>query len=104
MRFLLRSGFWLTAAYFVLAPHAGADVSRAAHAVGEQVAQVAPQVAAAGVASVSCEESLHCEATRAAALRVIEHKQTASAAAALTQAAVAPRTAPVPPQRPEWAS
>ncbi|MCD7059429.1 hypothetical protein [Pelagibacterium xiamenense] len=108
--FIVRSAFWLTAAYLVLAPHAGADIGNAAQAVG----QSAPQIAAAGISSLPCG-SLECTAGRAAALGVLESMGTddaplalttasaGTAASALMDAAVAPRTAPVPPERPDWA-
>ncbi|WP_404405551.1 hypothetical protein [Pelagibacterium halotolerans] len=109
--FLLRSAFWLTAAYLVLAPHAGTDIGNAAQAVSKS----APQIAVAGLSSLPCG-SLECTTGRAAALGVLESigkddgtlptviASADPATLTLMDAAVVPESAPVPPKRPDWAS
>lgn len=99
--FLLRSAFWLTAAYLVLAPHAGTDLSNAAQTVGAQVEQAAPDIATAGISRIACD-SAQCAVGRSAALGALAFARE-NGADTLAEAAIAPRTAPVPPPRPGWA-
>lgn len=87
---VVRSVFWLTAAYLVIKP--GVDLPDG-NAVASQALLASKQVVAEQVASISCN-SLECIGGKAVATAVLS---TPSASAAT---AVAPASDPVPVPRP----
>lgn len=97
--FLVRSAFWLSAAFIVMAPTVGMDVGEAARATGEQLVSQGAQAVSETLLPESCG-TVECAVGRA----VISHTaglQIAQAPAAVRPVAQEP--VPFPPPRPAWA-
>lgn len=86
--FLMRSAFWLTIGFMLVAPTAGADMDTMGEKAG-RIAQESQQALATGVKSIECD-SLECVVGRAVVVGALESNATAPA--------------PAPPPRPDWAS
>lgn|SRR5690606_527148 len=101
--FLVRSAFWLSAAFIVMAPTVGMDVGEAARSTGEQLLSQGAQVAADALLPESCG-TIECAVGRA----VIG--QATGFPDAPRTVETAPHSAPpssqpaaFPPPRPDWA-
>lgn len=90
--FLVRSAFWLTIGFMLVAPTVGADIDTMGEKAG-RIAQESQQALATGVKAIECD-SLECMVGRAVVVGALESNATAPA----------PNPAPVPPPRPDWAS
>lgn len=99
--FILRSAFWLTAAFAVIGPIAGADIGEMGRATGAQIVENGSGLVASGLSSVQCD-SLECEIGRAAAQGALS-QLPAPSSSAITHDAPSAGPAPVPPPRPDWA-
>lgn len=101
--FLVRSAFWLSAAFIVMAPTVGMDVGEAARSTGEQLVSQGAQAAADALLPESCG-TIECAVGRA----VIG--QATGFPDAPRTVETAPHSAPsssqpaaFPPPRPDWA-
>lgn len=100
MRFILRSAFWLTAAFMVIAPTTGKDMNAVAGAAGTQLVADGHRLVTAGLEQIPCE-TIECRLGRTL---------VAGALPAVSQSSIIPMQdaplagpAPVPPPRPDWA-
>ena len=97
--FLVRSAFWLSAAFIVMAPTVGMDVGEAARSTGEQLVSRGAQAATETLLPGDCG-TIECAVGRA----------VIGQAAGFTDATRAPEVLPTPsqpaafpPPRPDWA-
>ena len=102
--FLIRSAFWLSAAFIVMAPTVGMDVGESARSTGGQLVSQGAQAATQVLLPESCE-TLECMVGRSVLTQIAEapapapvSPQAAEAPEALVSAAAA-----FPPPRPDWA-
>lgn len=98
--FLVRSAFWLSAAFIVMAPTAGMDVGQVARSTGEQLVSQGAQAVTSTLMPASCG-SIECAVGRAVIGRAAEAVRTAQSPA-VVQTAAYERTS-FPPPRPAWA-
>lgn len=89
--FLVRSAFWLTVGFMLVAPTVGADVGTIAGEKAGQIAQESQQALVSGVKAIECD-SLECVVGRAVVVGALETDVPPSS------------PAPFPPPRPDWAS
>lgn len=102
--FLVRSAFWLTTAFAVIAPMAGNDAGTMARATGEEIAQRGAGTVTAHLLPESCG-SVECVVGRAIVAEALAPQKPAivSATGADESLPAKDPLAPVPPQRPSWA-
>ncbi|WP_196259274.1 hypothetical protein [Pelagibacterium limicola] len=100
--FLLRSAFWLTVGFMLVAPTVGADIGTVASQKAGEIAQEGSQAISQGVRSIECE-SLECIIGRTMVLGALETNAAPSSLSPMQDAPSA-GPAPVPPPRPDWAS
>lgn len=99
--FLVRSAFWLTAAFLVVAPTVGTDIGAVASTAGGQMAASGKDMALNGLSQLDCD-TLECTLGRAVAVSALEQLPSQSSINPMQDAPnVGP--APVPPPRPDWA-
>ncbi len=98
--FLVRSAFWLSAAFIVMAPTVGMDVGEAARSTGEQLVSQGAQTASQVLLPESCD-TLECTVGRSVLTRVAA--APAPVEIVETPAPQSSGTAAFPPPRPEWA-
>ncbi|SFV35957.1 hypothetical protein SAMN05216456_2288 [Devosia crocina] len=94
MMFLMRSAFWLTAAFLVIKPEA--DIRDSAEAVANQALASGSQFISEQIEAIECD-SLHCfggKAVVAAALPAIPPAEPTAAAVAAEQGVPLPRPRP----------
>ena len=99
--FIVRSAFWLTTAFVLMAPSAGMNLGNAARSTGEDIVARGAETLNAGLAAHTCE-TVECEVGRAVLAQALP-KPDFAAAPTDDHAAVGP-AAPVPPRRPDWAN
>lgn len=99
--FVLRSAFWLTAAFIVIAPTAGADIGEMGRKAGNDIARESSAIVSAGLTAADCR-TLECEVGRAAVSGFL-NASTQSSIIPMQDAPLA-GPAPVPPPRPDWAN
>jgi hypothetical protein len=90
--FVVRSAFWLSAAFIIMAPSAGMDVGASARATGEQLVSQSALAVSETLMPGTCG-SVECAMGRTV-LAQIAAPQTAAPAVAV---------AAFPPPRPDWA-
>jgi hypothetical protein len=88
--FVVRSAFWLSAAFLIMAPGAGMDVGESARATGKHLANQGVQAVSDTLTPSDCL-SVECAVGR-----------TVLAQIAVPQTSVAAKSA-FPPPRPDWA-
>lgn len=100
--FILRSAFWLTAAFMVIGPTTGNDLGAMTQSAGTQIAEDGKALLADGLTAAQCT-SLECELGRAVVIGALKASPSQSS---INPVQDAPLTgpAPVPPPRPDWAS
>ncbi|GGA54732.1 hypothetical protein [Pelagibacterium lentulum] len=103
--FLVRSAFWLTAAWLVIAP-AHHDFSATADAAGAEIVKGGQALISAGLSRAPECASFECAAGRAILETAINQPAQVPQIAPQPHLTVAasPVQAPVPPRRPDWAS
>lgn len=95
--FLVRSAFWLSAAFIVMAPSVGMDVGQAARSTGEQLVSQGAQAVTETLLPESCG-TMECAVGRAVVGQVADTVRTAEAPAVAIH-----EPSPFPPPRPAWA-
>lgn len=102
--FMVRSAFWLSIAFTVIAPVAGTDAGSVARTTGEQLAHRGAEAAASTLAPESCT-AVECVVGRALIANAVPAPLPAAAPApqAVEQEPVLHAMAPIPPRRPDWA-
>ncbi len=100
--FLLRSAFWLTIGFMIVAPTVGADVGTVASQTAGQIAREGQQALSEGVKGIACE-SVECVIGRAVVVGALETNAAQSSLSPMQDTPYA-GPAPVPPPRPDWAS
>lgn len=98
MRFILRSAFWLSAAYLVMAPNA--DMGAAAQSAGEQLARSGHELASS-IQPPSCQ-SIECAAGRLVTTGALELLASRSGIHPM-QETPPNQAVPLPRPRPDWA-
>lgn len=99
--FLLRSAFWLTAAFLVVAPTVGTDIGALAGTAGSQMAASGKDMALSSLSQIDCD-TIECTIGRAVAVSALEQLPSQSSISPMQDAPNA-GPAPVPPPRPDWA-
>lgn len=89
--FVVRSAFWLSAAFLIMAPSAGMDVGVSARATGERLASQGAQAVSQTLMPADCQ-SVECAVGR-----------TVLAQIATPQATEPATISAFPPPRPAWA-
>lgn len=97
--FIVRSAFWLTAAFVLLAPSAGMDIASSARSTGEDLVSRGGDAVASHIEAQSCA-SMECRLGKSLALAALP--QTTVDRPAPADPVASPQ-APVPPARPSWA-
>lgn len=100
--FLVRSAFWLTVGFMLVAPTVGADVGTVAGQTASQIAIESQQALTEGVKGISCE-SVECVIGRAVVVGALETNAAPSSLSPMQDTPYA-GPAPAPPRRPDWAS
>lgn len=100
--FLVRSAFWLTVGFMIVAPTMGADMGAVAGHTASQIAVESQQALTEGVKGIACE-SVECAIGRAVVVGALETNAVQSSLSPMQDAPSA-GPAPVPPPRPDWAS
>jgi hypothetical protein len=88
--FVVRSAFWLSAAFLIMAPSAGMDVGASARAAGEQLTSQGAQAVSETLLPANCA-SVECALGRTMLAQIATPQATAKAVSAF------------PPPRPDWA-
>ena len=101
--FLARSAFWLSAAFIIIAPSAGVDMSEAARATGVQLVRQGAEAVSDTFLPESCG-SIECHVGRSMLTQVAAAPTEVEVALAPAAPALEPtdRLA-FPPPRPDWA-
>lgn len=100
MRFILRSAFWLTAAFMVIAPTTGNDMGVVAGDAGAQMMAGSQSLIAAGLEQMSCD-SFECNLGRTLIVGALPATSPSDTVPMQDNALAG--AAPVPPVRPDWA-
>ena len=101
MRFIIRSAFWLTAAFTLIAPTVGQDAGKVASDTGARLAAQGTSLLSSGIGGIDCA-SIECTIGRAVVLGALPQTPSQSGDPMQTDKRVG--AAPVPPPRPDWAS
>lgn len=100
--FLVRSAFWLTIGFMIVAPTVGADLGAVAGQTASQMVSEGQQALTDGVRGIECE-SVECVIGRAMVVGAIETNAVQSSLSPMQDKPSA-GPVPVPPRRPDWAS
>ena len=101
--FIVRSAFWLSAAFIVMAPTAGMDVGQSARQTGEQLVSQGAQAVSDTLLPQSCE-TIECMVGRSVLTQVAsEHAAMAPAPESPVTAVATTEPLAFPPPRPAWA-
>lgn len=99
--FLVRSAFWLTIGFLIVAPTVGADLGVVAGQTASQIVSEGQQALTDGVRGIECD-SVECVIGRAMVVGAIETNAVQSSLSPMQDTPSGP--VPVPPRRPDWAS
>lgn len=88
--FVVRSAFWLSAAFIIMAPSAGMDVGSSARATGEQLASQGARAVSETLLPAECG-SVECVVGRTVLAQIA------------TPPTPGPMASAFPPPRPDWA-
>lgn len=99
--FLVRSAFWLTAAFIVMAPGVGMDVGASVRSGGEHLVSQGAQMVGDTLLPASCT-AIECVVGRSIIGHVAESGETVSVLPEAI-ADVPDAHAAFPPPRPDWA-
>lgn len=100
--FLVRSAFWLSAAFIVMAPTVGMDVGEAARSTGNQLISQGTQAATDVLLPESCA-TVECMVGRSVLSQVGAASATEIAEAPEIAVPVVEPASAFPPPRPDWA-
>ncbi|WP_421952426.1 hypothetical protein [Pelagibacterium sp.] len=89
--FVVRSAFWLSAAFLIMAPSTGMDVGASARAAGEQLASQGAQAVSQSLMPAECP-SVECAVGRAMLAQITTPETPAQVNVTV-----------LPPPRPDWA-
>lgn len=98
--FLVRSAFWLSAAFIVMAPSAGMDVGQAAHSTGEQLVSQGAYAVSETLLPRTCG-TIECVVGRAVVHQAIGLPEAMPVGE--TASVISAEPMPFPPPRPAWA-
>lgn len=98
--FIVRSAFWLSAAFLLMAPSAGMDIGASARATGEELVSQSTGAVIGQLSALSCD-SVECNLGRSLVVSALP--PIPAPAAETVPASTESRTAPFPPHRPQWA-
>lgn len=100
--FVLRSAFWLSAAFIVMAPSAGIDLGSAARSTGDQIVARGTEAVSEHLTPADCR-TIECAVGRTLVANALPAAASAPKHAIDRSSVASTLAAPYPPQRPQWA-